>query len=228
MGMIPMKHFWRASAWLHNNRHYKGTIYIIDNVIALSDPVESSGYSSGSSQGRSCSCAPLDEALRYISFLSLTAGPPHIVKNEFGEECIQVEQNISHPPGMSNGGLQNIQHPAVVGHPPPHGGPPHGGPPRGGPGPSTAGLNEFNRMMAHQQGESTSHQRFQPVQKWFCMWWSGVVDRLCGCYCHLVKIWLAAVARQNDMNGCAWQENWQNKRFAFSRQKDVNNTTPTI
>ena len=105
-----------------------------------------------------------------ISFLSLTAGPPHVVKNEFGEECIQVEQNISHPPGMSNGGLQNIQHPAVVGHPPPHGGPPHGGPPhggppRGGPGPSTAGLNEFNRMMAHQQGESTSHQRFQPVQK---------------------------------------------------------------
>ena len=37
---------WRASTWFHNNRYYNGTIYIIDNVIVLSDLVESSGYSS--------------------------------------------------------------------------------------------------------------------------------------------------------------------------------------
>ena len=37
--------FWRASTWFHNNRYYNGTVYIIDNVIVLSDLVESSGYS---------------------------------------------------------------------------------------------------------------------------------------------------------------------------------------
>ena len=51
MGMIPLKRFWKASAWLHNNRYYNDTIYITDNVIAPSDPVESSGYSSGAPQG---------------------------------------------------------------------------------------------------------------------------------------------------------------------------------
>nr|XP_054751876.1 mothers against decapentaplegic homolog 4-like isoform X2 [Lytechinus pictus] len=96
--------------------------------------------------------------------------PPRVVKDEFGGECIQVEQNISHPPGMSNGGIQNIQHPAVpLGQPhgPPHG-PPHSsshlpshgsphvsshGSPHGAPGPSSAGLSDFNRMLAHQQGQ---------------------------------------------------------------------------
>ena len=80
MGMIPLKRFWRASTWLHNNRHYNnrhynGTIYIVDNVIAPSDLVESSGYSSGAPQGGSCLCAPLDEALRYLNaWLTLFVG----------------------------------------------------------------------------------------------------------------------------------------------------------
>ena len=41
--------------------YYNGTIYIMDNVIVLSDLVESSGYSSKGS----CPYAPLDEVLRY-------------------------------------------------------------------------------------------------------------------------------------------------------------------
>ena len=41
-----LKCFWRALTWFHNNRYYNGTIYITDNVIVLSDLVESSGYSS--------------------------------------------------------------------------------------------------------------------------------------------------------------------------------------
>ena len=41
-----LKCFWRASTWFHNNRYYNSTIYIIDNVIVLSNLVESSGYSS--------------------------------------------------------------------------------------------------------------------------------------------------------------------------------------
>ena len=57
--------FWRASTWFHNNRYYNGTIYIIDNVIVLSDLVESSGYSSKTLQKGSCPYAPLDEVLRY-------------------------------------------------------------------------------------------------------------------------------------------------------------------
>ena len=42
-------------------RHY---LYIIDNVIVLSDLVESSGYSSKTLQKGSCPYAPLDEVLR--------------------------------------------------------------------------------------------------------------------------------------------------------------------
>ena len=57
---------WRASTWFHNNRYYNGTIYIIDNdIIVLSDLVESSGYSSKTLQKGSCQYAPLDEAVRY-------------------------------------------------------------------------------------------------------------------------------------------------------------------
>ena len=57
--------FWRASTWFHNNSYYNGTIYIRDNVIVLSDLVESSGYSSKTLQKGSCPYAPLDEVLRY-------------------------------------------------------------------------------------------------------------------------------------------------------------------
>ena len=56
--------FWRASTWFHNNRYYNGTIYIIDNVIVLSDLVESSRHSSKTLQTGSCPYAPLDEVLR--------------------------------------------------------------------------------------------------------------------------------------------------------------------
>ena len=41
-----------------------GTIYNIDNVIVLSDLVESSAYSSKTLQKGSCPYAPLDEVLR--------------------------------------------------------------------------------------------------------------------------------------------------------------------
>ena len=41
--------------------------YIIDNVIVLSDLVESSGYSSKTLQKGSCPYAPLDEVLRYCN-----------------------------------------------------------------------------------------------------------------------------------------------------------------
>ena len=60
--------FWRASTWFHNNRYYNGTMYIIDNVIVLSDLVESSGYSSKTLQKGSCPYAPLDEVLRYMAW----------------------------------------------------------------------------------------------------------------------------------------------------------------
>ena len=60
------KCFWRASTCFYNNRYYNGTIYIIDNVIVLSDLVESSGYSSKTLQKGSCPYAPLDEVLRYF------------------------------------------------------------------------------------------------------------------------------------------------------------------
>ena len=52
------------STWFHNNRYYNGTIYIIDNVIVLSDLVESSGYSSKTLQKGLCPYAPLDKVLR--------------------------------------------------------------------------------------------------------------------------------------------------------------------
>ena len=48
-----------------NNRYYNGTIYIIDNVIVLSDLVESSEYSSKTLQKGSCPHEPLDEVLWY-------------------------------------------------------------------------------------------------------------------------------------------------------------------
>ena len=59
-------------------RYYNGTIYIIDNVIVLSDLVESSGYSSKTLQTGSCPYAPLYEALRYgngmgVSVVSLVS-----------------------------------------------------------------------------------------------------------------------------------------------------------
>ena len=63
------KCFWRASTWLHNNRYYNGTIYIKDNVIVLSDLVESSGYSSKTLKKGSCPYPPLDEVLWYCSSL---------------------------------------------------------------------------------------------------------------------------------------------------------------
>ena len=59
------KCFWRASNWFNNNIYYNSTIYIIDNVIVLSDLVESSGYSSKTLKKGSCPYATLDEALRY-------------------------------------------------------------------------------------------------------------------------------------------------------------------
>ena len=49
------------------------TIYIIDNVIVLSDLVESSGYSSKTLQKGSCSYGALDEALRYSAYHFQTA-----------------------------------------------------------------------------------------------------------------------------------------------------------
>ena len=52
MDTILLKCFWRASTWFHNNRYYNGTICIVDNVIVLSDLVESSGYSSKTLQKR--------------------------------------------------------------------------------------------------------------------------------------------------------------------------------
>ena len=58
-----LKCFWRASTWFHNNRYYNSTIYIIDNVIVLSDLVQSRGYSSKSLQKGSCPYAPVGEAI---------------------------------------------------------------------------------------------------------------------------------------------------------------------
>ena len=47
--------------------------FIIDNVIVLSDLVESSGYSSKTLQKGSCPYAPLNEALRYITICIFSA-----------------------------------------------------------------------------------------------------------------------------------------------------------
>ena len=46
MDMILFEVFLKSIDLIPNNRYYNGTIYIIDNVIVLSDLVESSGYSS--------------------------------------------------------------------------------------------------------------------------------------------------------------------------------------
>ena len=53
------------ATWFHNRyyNHY-GTIYIIDNVIEVSDLVESSSYSSKTLQKGSSPYVPLDEVLR--------------------------------------------------------------------------------------------------------------------------------------------------------------------
>ena len=66
MDMILFEVFLKSIDWFHNNRYYNGTIYIIDNIIVLSDIVESSGYSSKTLQKGSCPYAPLDEVLRYV------------------------------------------------------------------------------------------------------------------------------------------------------------------
>ena len=67
MGMIPPEALLKGIGLTPQQQTLlNGTIYIIYYVIAPSDPVESSGYSSGAPQGGSCPCAPLDEALRYI------------------------------------------------------------------------------------------------------------------------------------------------------------------
>ena len=65
MDMIFFEVFLKSIDLIPQNRYYNGTIYIIDNVIVLSDLVESSGYSSKTLQKGSCPYAPLDEALRY-------------------------------------------------------------------------------------------------------------------------------------------------------------------
>ena len=59
--------FWRASTWFHN-RYYNGTIHIIDNIIVLSDLVESSGYSSKTLQKGSCPHASYTEEHICFSF----------------------------------------------------------------------------------------------------------------------------------------------------------------
>ena len=42
----------------------------------------------------------------------------------------------------------------------------------------------------------------------------------------IMFIW--SCARQNDVNACPRQENWQYERFACFRQKEVNDKTPTF
>ena len=54
-----------------------------DNVIVLSDLVESSGYSSKTLQKGSCPYAPLDEVLRYVGYwlpLAITKKHPLIIR----------------------------------------------------------------------------------------------------------------------------------------------------
>ncbi|XP_038058606.1 mothers against decapentaplegic homolog 4-like isoform X2 [Patiria miniata] len=68
--------------------------------------------------------------------LQQTAGPPgRLVKDEFGGECVQVEHNISHPPGTSNG-LGRVPH--SLGQRMQF----------SGPVPSTSQMNDFSRMIA--------------------------------------------------------------------------------
>ena len=48
------------------------TMALLDNVIVLSNLVESSGYSSKTLQKGSCPYAPLDEVLRYVRYTTYT------------------------------------------------------------------------------------------------------------------------------------------------------------
>ena len=59
------KVFLKSIDLISRNRFYTGTIYIIDNVIVLSDLVESSGYSSQTLQKGSHPYVPLDKVLQY-------------------------------------------------------------------------------------------------------------------------------------------------------------------
>ena len=61
-------------------QHYSIYIIHVDNVIVLSDLVESSGCSSETLQRGSCPCAPLDEALRYVNLC--TCSTPERVDRE--------------------------------------------------------------------------------------------------------------------------------------------------
>ena len=63
MGMIPPEALLKGIGLTPQQQTLQWH-YFIDNAIAPSDPVESSGYSSGAPQGGSCPCAPLDEVLR--------------------------------------------------------------------------------------------------------------------------------------------------------------------
>ena len=64
MDMILFECFLKSITWFHNSRYYNGTIYIIDNVIVLSDLVKLSRYSSKTLQKGSCPYAPLDKVLQ--------------------------------------------------------------------------------------------------------------------------------------------------------------------
>ena len=59
MDMILFEVFLKSIDLIQNNRYYNGTIYIIDNVIVLSDHVESSGYASKTLKKGSCPYASL-------------------------------------------------------------------------------------------------------------------------------------------------------------------------
>ena len=68
MDMILFEVFLKSIDLIPQQQIYNSTIYIIDNVIVLSDLVESHGYSSKTVKKGSCPYAPLDEVLRYTAF----------------------------------------------------------------------------------------------------------------------------------------------------------------
>ena len=45
---------------------------------------------------------------------------------------------------------------------------------------------------------------------------------------HFVNCDMLSRARQEDLNVCSWQENWQCERFACSWQKDTTDKTPLL
>ena len=71
MDMILYEAFLKSIDLIPQQHIYNGTIYIIGNVIVLSDLVESNGYSSKTLLKGLCPCAALDEVLRYISLSAL-------------------------------------------------------------------------------------------------------------------------------------------------------------